>query len=369
MKKEAAARSGKDLPMEMKKNFVINAAFYGTIALLGILGWKYLLPAMMPFVVGFVIASVVQLPLNRLGLKKTGHRRLAAAGLCLAFYALLAFLLVFFTMKIVAEISDFAMMLPDLIYDYVYPLIWDMGDRIQLILEPIDMSLAQLVNEVGKALASTAAGYATRFSAWLVGMVAAWAVSIPGALIQIIITVVSSFYIATDYRSVLAFFKRLIPASRRDSVVQVVRYARAAVVAYIKSYSILFCITFGELWIGLSILNIPYALALAFGIAIFDLMPILGVGGVLLPWGGLALILGNLKMGIGILVLYLIIAAVRNCVEPRIVGREIGLHPLATLVAMVVGLRLAGLMGMMLLPVSLVAVVKLREGSASKLEN
>ena len=355
--------------MEMKKSFVINAAFYGIIALLIVGGWRYLLPAMTPFLIGFVIASIVQLPLNRLKLKKPGQRKLAAAGFCLVFYALLIFLMVFFSLKIIKEIGDFAMSVPDLVYDSLYPIIWDMGDKIQLILEPIDMSLAQLVNEVGKTLASTLAGYATKFSGWAVRTLATGAVSIPGALIQIIITVVSSFYIAADYRSVMDFLKRLIPASHRDSVVQVVSYARTAVVAYIKSYSILFCLTFVELWIGLVILKIPYELGLAFGIAVFDLMPVLGVGGILLPWGGIALILGNLKMGIGIIVLYLVIAAVRNSVEPRIVGKEIGLHPLATLVAMVVGLRLAGLVGMMLLPISLVAIVKLREGTVSEEEH
>ena len=352
--------------MEMKKNFVINAAFYGIIVLLVICGWKYLLPAMMPFVIGFVIASIVQFPLNRLGLKKPGHRKLAAAGLCIAFYALLVFLAAFFSMKIIREIGDFAMSVPDLFYDSLYPLIWDLGDQIQLVLEPIDMSLAQLVNEVGKTLASTLAGYATKFSAWAVRTVATGAVSIPGALIQLIIIVVSSFYMAADYKTVIDFLKGLIPRSHRDSVVKVVSYARTAVVAYIKSYSIMFCITFLELWIGLSLLKIPYELGLAFGIAVFDLMPILGVGGILLPWGGIALILGNLKMGLGIIALYLVIAAVRNTVEPRIVGKEIGLHPLATLVAMVVGLRLIGLVGMLMLPITMVAIVKLREGSLNE---
>ena len=352
--------------MEMKKNFVINAAFYGILALLVIFGWKYLLPALMPFIIGFVIASIVQFPLNRLGLKKPGHRKLAAAGLCIAFYALLVFLTTFFSMKIIKEIGDFAMSVPDLFYDSVYPLIWDLGDQIQLVLEPIDMSLAQLVNEVGKTLASTLAGYATKFSAWAVRTVATGAVSIPGALIQLIIIVVSSFYMAADYQTVIGFLTGLIPRSHRDSVVKVVSYARTAVVAYIKSYSIMFCITFLELWIGLSLLKIPYELGLAFGIAVFDLMPILGVGGILLPWGGIALILGNLKMGIGIIALYLVIAAVRNTVEPRIVGKEIGLHPLATLVAMVVGLRLIGLVGMLMLPITMVAIVKLREGSLNE---
>lgn len=355
--------------MEMKKNFVINTAFYGIISLLVIVGWKYLLPVMMPFIIGFVIASIVQFPLNRMGLRRPGRRKLAAAGLCLALYALLIFLMVFFSAKVIAEIGDFAMTLPELVYDSVYPLIWDIGDHIQLILEPIDMTLAQLVNEVGKTLASTVAGYATKFSGWAVRTVATGAVSIPGALIQIIITIVSSFYIAADYRSVLDFLKRLIPKPQRDFVVQVVSYARTAVGAYIKSYFILFCITFVELWVGLVILGIPYALGLAFGIAVFDLMPILGVGGILLPWGAVALVMGNFKMGIGVIVLYLIIAAVRNSVEPRIVGKEIGLHPLATLVAMVVGLRLAGLFGMLLLPISMVAIVKLREGTINEQEH
>lgn len=352
--------------MDMKKSFVINAAFYGIIALLVICGWKYLLPAMIPFIIGFVIASIVQFPLNRLKLKKDAHKKLAAAGFCVTFYALLIFLTTFFAMKIITEIGDFAMTVPDLVYDSVYPLIWELGDHIQQILEPIDMSLAQLVNELGKTLASTLAGYATKFSGWLMRVLATGAVSIPGALIQLIIIVVSSFYMAVDYKTVIGFLTRLIPGGRRDSVVQVVSYARTAVVAYIKSYSILFCITFLELWIGLAILKVPYELGLAFGIAVFDLMPILGVGGILLPWGGIALILGDLKMGIGVIVLYLVIAAVRNSVEPRIVGKEIGLHPLATLVAMVVGLRLAGLVGMMILPISLVAIVKLREGPASE---
>ena len=232
-------------------------------------------------------------------------------------------------------------------------------------LEPINMNLAQIVNEVGKSLASTLAKYATEFSGWAVRVLANSAISIPGLLIQIIITVVSSFYIAVDYRVVLGSLKKLIPASKRDLMLQGVSYARTAVLAYIKSYSIMFVLTFVELWIGLTFLKVPYTVGLAFGIAVFDLMPILGVGGILLPWSAIAFVMGNLYMGIGVLVLYLVIAAIRNAVEPRIVGKHIGLPPLATLVAMVVGLELAGLMGMMLLPISLVALVKIRENANS----
>ena len=352
--------------MDTRKNFVINTAFYGIIAALVFAAWKYLLPAMTPFIIGFVIASIVQLPLGHLGIEKPTHRKVAVVILCLIFYALLVFLMVFFSVKVISEIGNFAAAVPDLVNDNLYPFIYMIGDEIEALLEPIDMNLAQIVNEVEKSLASTLAKYATEFSGWAVRTIASGAISIPGLLIKIIITVVSSFYIALDHSNVLRFLKRQIPLGQRDFVVQGVGYARTAVLAYIKSYSIMFCLTFLELWIGLLILKVPYTAGLAFGIAVFDLMPILGVGGILLPWGFVALVMGKLPMGIGVIVLYLIIAAVRNAVEPRIVGKHIGLPPLATLVAMVVGLRLAGLVGMLLLPISLVAVVRIREEAKEK---
>ena len=351
--------------MEARKNFVINTAFYAIIAILVIAVWKYLLPAMTPFIIGFLIASVVQFPLGRIRVPKPSYRKYIVVVLCLGFYALLVFLTGFLSVKVFTEISNFAASVPDLIYHHVYPVIYVLGDEIQALLEPIDMNLAQLVNELGKSLASTLAKYATELSGWAVRVLANGAISIPGLLIQIIITVVSSFYIAVDYSTVLEFLKKLLPASKRDFMVQAVGYARTAVLAYIKSYSIMFVLTFFELWLGLTILKVPYTMGLAFGIAVFDLMPILGVGGILLPWSVIALAMGNLPMGIGVLLLYLFIAAVRNAVEPRIVGKHIGLHPLATLVAMVVGLKLAGLVGMMLLPISLVALVKFRESTAA----
>ena len=349
--------------MELKKNFVINAAFYAILAALALAFWKYLVPILMPFVIGFVIASIVQLPLNAMHLPGRRRPKIAAIVLCIAFYGLLIWGMVFFSVKVFGEISTFAATIPDLVYTKLYPLIWDIGDWVQEILAPIDTTLAELVNEVGKTVASTVAKYATQFSGWLVKTLATGVVSIPGALITIIVTIVSSFYIAADYQTVIAFLKRLIPGSHRDKVVQVVGYAEHAVVVYIRSYLVLFCMTAVLLYLGFWILGVPYKLGLSVGIAFFDLMPILGVGGILMPWGTIGLLLGNFKIGIGIWVLYLTITAIRNAVEPKLVGKQIGLHPLATLVAMVVGLKLAGLAGMLLLPISLVAIMRMRSSA------
>ena len=346
-----------------EKEFCDKYRLYVIIAVLALAFWKYLLPILMPFVIGFLIASIVQLPLNALHPKGRRRPKIAAIVLCIAFYGLLIWGMVFFSVKVFGEISTFAATIPDLVYTKLYPAIWQIGDWLQNILEPIDMTLAQLVNEVGKTVASTMAKYATQASGWAVKALATGVVSIPGALVTIIVTIVSSFYIAADYKTVIAFLKRLIPGSHRDKVVQVVGYAEHAVVVYIKSYLVLFCLTAAELWLGFTLLDVPYKLGLAVGIALFDLMPILGVGGILMPWGTIGLLLGNFKIGIGIWALYLIITAVRNAVEPKLVGKQIGLHPLATLVAMVVGLKLAGLPGMLLLPISLVAIIRMRNGA------
>ena len=352
--------------MEMKKNFVINTAFYVIIAVLALVFWKYLLPILMPFVIGCLIASIVQLPLNALPMKNLRKSKAAAIVICIGLYALLVWGMVFFSAKVISEISNFAAAVPDLFYDHLYPFIWKVGDWVQNILEPIDMTLAQLVNEVGKTVASTLAKYATQFSGWAVKALATGVVSIPGALVTIIVTIVASFYIAADYQTVLSFLKKLIPVSHRDKVVEVVGYAEHAVVVYIKSYALLFLLTAAELWLGFWLLDIPYKAGLAVGIAFFDLMPILGVGGILMPWGTIGLLMGNFKIGLGIWALYLVITAVRNAVEPKLVGQQIGLHPLATLVAMVVGLELAGLPGMMLLPISLVAITRMRRGAVKQ---
>ncbi|HCR40588.1 MAG TPA: sporulation integral membrane protein YtvI, partial [Lachnospiraceae bacterium] len=88
---------------------------------------------------------------------------------------------------------------------------------------------------------------------------------------------------------------------------------------------------------GFWILKIPNAFVLGALVAIVDILPILGTGAVLLPWSILSFILGNLKIGVGILLLYLFVTAVRQTIEPKIVGKQIGLHPIVTLVLMYVG--------------------------------
>lgn len=352
--------------MELKNKFVTNAFFYGIIALLVVLVYRYILPIMTPFIIGFVVAWLVQLPLRRLSKKYPKWRRPLSALLCVVFYVAVGGLLIGLGVKLYGQVAELVTSLPAVFENTVLPAFAMLGDKLERLLEPIDPVLVTYVLDAGEAVLAKLGQLATDLSAWAVKVVANGAVGVPGLIIQIVLTVVSTFYIAGDYEQITGFLKSLIPQSRRKVTLKTIGYAKTAVTAYIKSYSVIFAVTFLELSVGLALLGIPYSAVLGLCIAVFDLMPVLGTGGILLPWSLTVALMGNIPLAIGILVLYIVITAVRNTLEPRIVGNQIGLHPLATLVAMIIGLNLAGLPGMLFFPITLVALTHLKRSEAAQ---
>ncbi len=347
--------------MEFKRNFVINALFWGAVALIAYGTYRYILPVLRPFLIGFIIATVIQIPLHRISLKKPKYRPLLSGLLCTLFYAIVIALVMLCGYSLASRVQNLALQLPTFFKDTLYPIFASLATSIEAMLEPIDPNLAEWVIDTGKNIATNLGTVITNLSGSLLKLVASGAVSIPGLIIEIIVTVVSSYYISADYDKVVGFFSQRLPLRIRVFIRDTIQYMKTVVFAYIKSYSIIFVITFVELMLGMLILRVPYAVPIAFGIALFDLMPILGTGGILLPWTVIALLLGKYPMAIGVFLLYLIITVIRQILEPRIVGEQIGLHPLATLVAMIVGLGLLGLVGMILFPVTLVAIVNMRK--------
>jgi predicted PurR-regulated permease PerM len=129
----------------------------------------------------------------------------------------------------------------------------------------------------------------------------------------------------------------------------------------LKGYTIVILITFTELFIGFLILRIEYAAILALLIAVVDILPVLGTGVVLIPWALVDFAIGKPVIGVGILILYLVITLIRNVIEPKIIGEQVGLPPVVTLIAMYGGLKLFGFTGLWGLPVILIVLVNLQD--------
>ncbi len=190
--------------------------------------------------------------------------------------------------------------------------------------------------------------------------VASW---LPGALIFVTVLLLACYYFSADNGRLHDGFSRRfhawIPGVWCDRVTFAARRVRGLLRRYFRAYLLLGFFTFLEVFIGLSILGLRYAFLLAVVIAVIDFLPLLGTGVVLIPWGVISLCLGDYRLGVGLLILYGLCTLLRQLLEPRFVGRGLGLHPLVSLLSMYAGLRLFGVIGMLLLPLFVAAFVSM----------
>ena len=176
--------------------------------------------------------------------------------------------------------------------------------------------------------------------------------SLPSVLFFLLVTLVSAFYVAAEYEEIGALVTRYLPAAWREKKPALEERVGRAFRRYLRVYFTLFCLTFGELWLGFVILRVRYGLLLAFVTAVLDILPVLGVGTVLLPFSAVMFLSGKVPLGVGLLVLYAVITVVRQVAEPHLLGKSFGLHPLLMLTAFYAGVRLFGFVGIVVGPLA-----------------
>lgn len=181
--------------------------------------------------------------------------------------------------------------------------------------------------------------------------------TLPSLFVFLMIATVATFFIIKDRALLKTFFLRFIPGTARSKTREVIADLFKSFIGFVKAYSILITITAILTMIGLKILGVNYVLTIGIIVGLLDILPILGPGTFFIPWILWEFISGNTGFGISLLVLYAIISIVRQFMEPKIIGDNIGLHPLATLFSLYVGLRLGGIIGMFMGPVLIVMIM------------
>ena len=174
--------------------------------------------------------------------------------------------------------------------------------------------------------------------------------SLPSFLFFLLVTLISAFYVSAEYEKIGALIARFLPAAWREKMPAFEENVGRAFRRYLRVYFALFCLTFGELWLGFVLLRVRYGLLLAFITAVLDILPVLGVGTVLLPFAGVMFLSGKVPLGVGLLVLYAVITIVRQIAEPHLLGKSFGLHPLLMLTFFYAGIRLFGFAGILIGP-------------------
>ncbi len=188
------------------------------------------------------------------------------------------------------------------------------------------------------------------------GLLSSFAAAVPRVVLFVVITLISSLYFSLELEAVNRTVKEMFPERFYSVLVKLKNGFLTAFVRYIKAYLFLLVITFGEMLVGLLIIRAPYPVLMAMLIAVLDLLPILGVGTVLIPWALGAFIAGKSGLGAGLLLLFIIHTVLRQIIEPKIVGKNLGVHPILTLVFIYVGYSLFGFIGLIMVPVFTVLV-------------
>lgn len=173
----------------------------------------------------------------------------------------------------------------------------------------------------------------------------------PKILISASILLFASFYLTSEYEGLKRFF--LLKSKKSSYLFGLIKAVKKLIFGYLKLYSILFIFTFAGLFLSFNILGIRFSFILALIISIFDILPVVGIGTVLVPWGIYEICLGSRGLGIKIIVIFLILSIIKEIIQPKILGDFVGLHPLLSVVAISAGFLYMGVTGAFLFPLVL----------------
>lgn len=351
--------------IEKRKKFIINSLYFLTIfGLIFVIG-KFILPFLVPFILGFCIAYILKRPITFLHNKLHFNRTLAAVLCVIVFYIILGGIATALSLLGYYGIESFISGLPALYTNYAKEIVLHISDDIKHFVEILgnNQDMISIINDASSHIISTIGSFISNVSMGAVNGVSSIVKTVPGTLLKTVLMIISSFFIAIDYESINKFVEKQMNPKTIEIFKKIKEYIFGTVLVCIKSYAIIMGITFIELSIGLTILGIKNAFIIAFLTSILDILPVLGTGAVIIPWAIINLILGNTGLALGLLILYITITVIRNIIEPKIVGKELGLHPIVTLISMFIGVNVAGILGLFGFPILISLILYLnREG-------
>ncbi len=316
----------------------------------------------MPFVIGWII-SLIAAPLARFLEEKLKIKRKAVSAFVIIVVLACVVLLVYgICAKLINEAVGFANELPEL-WHKVETEFNRIGNNLDVFYRrlPVDLQerLVILGNDLGNFFSDIIGDIGTpTFTA-----VGNMAKRLPDIFMAVIMTLLSAYFFVADKASLSEFIKKNMPGSIYYRFELVRRSLQNAIGGYFKAQFKIEIWVYIIVFIGLMILKVNFAFLIAFGIAFLDLLPVFGTGTVMLPWAVIAILSGEYKMAIGLLIIWGVGQFVRQLIQPKIMGDSIGIAPIPTLFLLYIGYKLAGVAGMIFaLPIGIIFINLYEEG-------
>ena len=340
--------------------------YYATVAVcilsvgaVAYLLFKYALPIIAPFLVALAVGSVVSPVASYLSGKTKVPRCVWGAVLTVILLGLIITLTVLAFDRLAGELihlaenlgSESGRSMVDGVVDYAsnltsrLPVLRElrasMGD--EGFWDDIDGMLADSITD-------TFVGFAAKIPEFLARMAAA----LPEIFVTLTVTLIATFYFSAGKGKEQLL--EIMPQKMRGGLTEVGKRLKPAAFGWLRAYILIFIITFIELFLGLTLLRVQYAFLFAALIALVDILPILGTGTVLIPWSIISFLMKDVRLGVGLLIVFGVITVVREVIEPKIVGKSLGLSPILALISMYAGLKLFGFFGMIIVPAAVTLV-------------
>lgn len=297
-----------------------------------------------PFLMALLVAIFLE-PLNVRLIQYTKINRIFVATVTCSLFVVLFFLFTYLVLaKIVTELIS---LIKSLDYAVIKQLVNDLLAQLEGVLHRLPPEVATNVQHYALNQVQSLQTIAARLSAYFVS----WLSALPGLLLTFLVFMIAVYLFSYSLDSIKQTFLHFFEERSRAKVDTVLGKLRKAVTGFLRAQAFLSSLTFLMAFIGLLLLDVKYAVALAFLIIVVDVLPVLGTGSVLVPWAGVAYFGGDTTFAIGLIVLFIVITVVRRAVEPKVLGEQLGIATLPTLMSLYVGFQLVGAIGLLLGPI------------------
>lgn len=320
---------------------------------------RFVLPWGAPFLLAFALAALLELPVRAL-IRRGWRRRAASALLSLAALAAVLFGLGRLCAKGFTLLSDLLRRGPELMRAPVEALTRWEGALLAYI-EAAPPEFAEVLRTALDGLAATLTDLPARLSRSALALVSRAAQGSPDMLLFAVSFGIGTYFFSASFPRVLAFLERQLPPETKRRLAGLGQELRGSLSGFFRAQLLLMGLTFLELLLAFVLLHIRAAAGLAALTALVDALPVFGTGTVLLPWAACCLLLGETGRSLGLALTWALVNLVRSAAQAKLLGDQIGLDPLASLLALYVGWQLAGVWGMLLCPLVLVTLCRLND--------
>lgn len=324
----------------------------------------YIIPLIYPFIFGWILALMLNPLVNFFQFKLKLPRWLSVTLSMLLFVGTMAAAVTLLVANIIVELGSLADNLQLKINQWAEQFnVFINSTAFQAWIEKINEffennpKYQETVNNNLSSTAGSIADVSKFIISYVFDALRRFLTSLPNIATITIIVMLATFFISKDWYQLIKRYKGIFS----DIIVKTTQLIRTdlqkALFGYMRAQLILVSLTALVVIIGLLVLRVDYAITIGLLTGLADLMPYLGTGAVMVPWILYVFFAqGDIFLGIGLSVLYGVIVIARQIMEPKVLASSVGLDPLATLIAMFVGLKLFGLLGLIIGPVSLILI-------------